>query len=185
MSIAMKYRAKKMARGGDMYMDEPMSEPTPAPKADEMTKSMKKAFNFADGGAMPCKACGYHEGGFVEEEMASGYGDNPEVRPDYMFKHPVENQSHDGDDMIDGIMMSRAKGYSEGGQVANDTESVNVDDMDSQYDELVKDDDLESSYDAKNSGDEDGNEELDKEDDDMVSDVMKSRKKKDKNPSPA
>ncbi len=119
-----------------------------------------------EGMAMPmdnkpksCKACGYAEGGLV----------NPS---------PEDN----GGDMVDSIM---AKKFSEGGQVANDTEAFSPDSEPSQYDELVKDDDLEMSYDGENSGDEDGNEALDDEDEDVVSSVMKSRKKKDKNPKPA
>jgi hypothetical protein len=105
-----------------------------------------------------CKACGYAEGGLV----------NP--------------SPEDSGDMVDSIM---AKRMSEGGMMANDTEAFNPDAEPAQYDELVKDDDLDFSYDGKNSGDEDGDEALDEEDDDVVSSVMKSRKKKDKNPKPA
>lgn len=155
MSMAMKYKAKKMATGG---MADP--EPTPAPKADEMTKSMKSAFHFAGGGEVKaCKACGYAEGGLVNK---------------------APEPEHDDSDMIGSIMAKRS-----GGPVANDTEKVNPDDMDAEYDDMVLDDNLESSYDAKNSGDEDGDEALDEEDDDVVDSVMKSRKKKDKNPQPA
>lgn len=189
-SIKSRFQEKKddrtnLAEGGEVSMDDPV----PSPKAAEMTKSMRKAFHYAEGGAMPCKACGYAEGGFVDEEDASGFLPMPEENQEHNFFHEIPNQSEDSNDIASSIMRDRsdmkAKGYSEGGQVANDTEVVNPDDMDSQYDELVKDDELESSYTGKNSGDEDGNEELDEEDRDVVSAAMKSRKKKDKNPKPA
>lgn len=126
-------------------------------KADEMTKSMRKAFHYADGGDVKsCKACGYAEGGLV----------NP--------------MPEDDGDIVGSLMAKRS-----GGPVANDTEAFSPDSEPSQYDEMVKDDDLEMSYDAKDSGDEDGNEALDDEDEDVVDSVMKSRKKKDKNPKPA
>lgn len=116
-----------LAEGGEV---EPDPKPTPSPNAGEMTKSMRKAFNYAHGGE--CPSCG----------------------------------------------------YSEGGMVANDTD-VTADEMPSEFDDLVLRDDLEMSYDAGNSGDEEGNEALDHDDSDVVSSVMKSRKKKDKNPNPA
>ncbi len=118
------------------------------------------------------------EGGFVEDEEMSGYHDMP-----------MEGHMDDYDyppDIVDEIIMSRAKGYSEGGKVSNDVgEGQDVDKMPNQFDALVKDDDLEFSYDGDNSGDEIGNEAEDDDERDVVDQIMKSRKKKDKMPHPA
>lgn len=102
------------------------------------------------------------EGGFVEDEEMSGYPDMPsdEHLDDYSYP----------EDIVGEIMMDRAEGYSEGGKVANDTETVNPDSEPSQYDDLVLRDDLEFSYTGENSGDELG--------EDMVDEIMKARKKR-------
>lgn len=86
-------------------------------------------------------------------------------------------------DMIARIMHKR-KMYSKGGMVANDTPPI-ADDMPADYDDLALRDDLESSYDGENSGDMDGNAAMDERDADVVSKIMSSRKKKDRNPRPA
>lgn len=171
MSMAAKYRmSKRMAEGGDVGMQD---TPAPAPKADEMTKSMRKAFHYAAGGPVPCRACGYAEGGFVEEENASGYEEMPEAY-------------HGGDDMIGDIMMGRAQGFSEGGKVANDVgEGQEADKEPNQFDDLVKEDDLEFKESEANSGDDKGDDEED-EDRDLSEAAFKAlKKKKDRNPSPA
>ncbi len=125
-----------------------------------------------------CMNCGgkmMAEGGYVHEEEASGY-----------HEMPMDGMYPEDHDMIEEIMMSRAKGYSEGGKVSNDTGTgEEVDKEPNQFDDLVKDDDLEFHETGANSGDEDGDEEHDEEDRDMVGQIMKSRKKKDRNPRPA
>lgn len=90
----------------------------------------------------------------------------------------------DDDDLVMRIMKKR---YSEGGMVANDTgEGQSADEMPNQFDDLVLRDDLESTYgDDDNSGDMLGNEQEDEDRKDIVSRIMKSQKKKDKNPRPA
>ncbi len=96
---------------------------------------------------------------------------------------PTMNEDNDDMEMVDAIMQKR-KGYSDGGQVANDTDFT-ADTKDAEYDDLVKRDELEFSYDGENSGDEEGNEQEDEDEKDVVSQIMKSRKKKDKMPRPA
>lgn len=133
------------------------------------------------------------EGGFVEEEKASGY---------------------DRGDMVDAIMKKRmAKGgeagsypatwvgnpkkpdakemdgeemlYSKGGMVANDVgEGQEADKLPNQFDDLVLRDDMEEHYTGANSGDEIGDKQEDEDRRDMVAMIMKSRKKKDRLPSP-
>ncbi len=75
-------------------------------------------------------------------------------------------------------MMDRAEGYSEGGQIANDTSKVDPDSEHAQYDDLVLRDDLEFSYTGNNSGDKLGDESLDDEEQDMIDEIMKERKKR-------
>lgn len=77
--------------------------------------------------------------------------------------------------------------YSEGGKVANDVGTGQEADKDpNQFDDLVLRDDLESTYgDDDNAGDDLGNAQEDEDRKDIVSRIMASRKKKDKNPRPA
>lgn len=187
--MAVKYnmaKKRKMAKGGmaDCYADGgdvEVEEPAPADSFAGYDKS--KAKKVSD------SFMNMAEGGFVEEEDASGYHAMPEENADVMAEHAIPNQDHDATalDMVDSIMKMRsmAKGYAEGGAVANDT-PPDVEFEDNQFDDMVKDDSLEgkADYTAENSGDEDGNEALDEEDDDVVDSVMKSRKKKDKLPNP-
>jgi hypothetical protein len=122
---------------------------------------------LAESRAMPDpKLKGLAEGGFVEDEMASGYESMPAEDSD--------------DDLVMRIMKKR---YSEGGKVANQDEEI-TGDMPNEFDVLHLDDDLESSYDGANSGDELGNDQEDEDRKDIVSRIMKSRAKKDRLPNP-
>ncbi len=88
--------------------------------------------------------------------------------------------------IVHGKLLGKNGAYSEGGQVANDTgDGEQVDEMENEFDDLVLRDDLESDYSGENSGDELGNDQEDDDERDVVSQVMKSRKKKDKNPHPS
>ncbi len=92
---------------------------------------------------------------------------------------------HDDDDLVMTIMKKR---YASGGEVSDDTgDGQEVDKMENQFDYLVShgDEQGDADYTGANSGDEVGNEALDEEDSDVVSQIMKSRKKKDRLPSPA
>ncbi len=92
-----------------------------------------------------------------------------------------ESGSSMTNDIVDRVM---AKKYSKGGMVANDTDP-SADALPNEFDDLVLRDDLESSYTGKDSGDELGNAQMDDDNDDIVSRVMRSRKLKDKMPRPA
>lgn len=164
-AYGMKQRAKKMASGG-------MMEP------GGMCEHGKQMCEMCHGGKMA-------EGGFVDEEMASGYEPMPEEKPEHMDEHSMENQEFpmEEEDMVTRIMKSRAKGYSEGGRVANDTPAM-ADDEDNQFDDLVKRDDLESSYTDANSGDELGNEREDEDRKDIVSRIMRMRMMKNRMRAP-
>lgn len=126
------------------------------------------------------------EGGYVEEEEASGYEPNPHEKAEVYVEHPQENQEFpmEEEDMVDRIMKSRAKGYSEGGRVAND-DMPEADFEENQFDVMPKEDHLEFHYTGANSGDELGNEQEDEDQHDMVSRIMRSRMKRDRMPRPA
>ena len=151
------------------------------------------------------KLKGLAEGGEVEE-MASGYEDMPEndVKHNEMAMHEDDkdlNQHHvmvmdsGEDDMVDRIMHKRSKTFegearlSQGGQVANNAHPFEADFEDpNEFDDLVLRDDNEHAdfnYTGANSGDEIGDEREDEDRHDIVSRIMRSRKKKDRMPSPA
>lgn len=166
MSMAIKYammkKHKKMAEGGEVEMMEDKPNPVDI--------SMKKAFKT------PKK---YAEGGFIHEEEESGYEPMPEEHASHEYKHPVENQE-DHEDMVGRIIL---KHLSKGGMVANAT-PIKADFEENEFDDLVKDDGLEQHYTGANSGDELGDEQEDHDRHDMISMIMKSRKKKDRLPHP-
>lgn len=206
---------KKMSEGGDPGDTTPKApKPAPSPmpidqsKADAAQKSMRSAFNFADGGvAQHCPHCGnYADGGMVGAK-ASGYETHEgndvqhnssamsEAGKDLNQHMPMVSDSNE-DGMVDRIMMKRSKNfsgldrYSKGGQVANQEHGENNNEMagfsPNEFDDLVLRDDLESDYgDDDNAGDALGNAQEDEDRSDIVSKIMKSRAKKDKLPRPA
>lgn len=105
----------------------------------------------------------------------------------------------DEDDLVNRIMKKRhgdnndfsnLDRYSEGGRVANQEHGPNNNDLagfaPNEFDDLVLRDDLESTYgDDDNSGDDLGNAQEDHDREDIVSRIMRSRKKKDRMPNPA
>lgn len=155
-----------MARGGRME-EEPCEE-----HGTEMC-------HMCHGGKMMA------DGGYIEEEEASGYMSKPEEHHEHMDPHAEENQD-DHEDMVGRIMKHRMKHtqhYSEGGRVANET-PVTADFEENQFDDLPKDDELEEHYTGKNSGDEIGDAQEDEDRRDIVSRIMKSRRLKDRMPHP-
>lgn len=87
-----------------------------------------------------------------------------------------------GEDIVDKVMRKR---YSEGGKVANETETV-ADFEPNEFDDLALRDDLHSTYgEDDNSGDALGNKSEDERREDIVSRVMRQRSMKQRNPSPA
>lgn len=199
--IAAGGECRHMAEGGEM-------PPQPPPdRRQRVADSLHKAFgNYAEGGTIGdedkesarIKALmphPYSEGGAVEEDDrmlnqhgeyevgAEGMDEDNEHHAEKMYPHAEENQD-DHEDMVGRIIKQRAKHYSHGGQVANDT-PIRADFEDNQFDYLVKDDDLEQHYTGANSGDEIGNDQEDEDRRDIVHRIMKSRSKKDRMPRPA
>jgi hypothetical protein len=108
---------------------------------------------------------------------------------------PVDMESETSQaeqDLVDRIMMKKSKElsgdarlYSKGGQVANESDLL-ADELPAEFDDLVLRDDLESTYgDDDNSGDMLGNAQEAEDRKDIVARIMASRRKKDRNPSPA
>lgn len=109
-------------------------------------------------------------------------------KPDLMAHGGEAGHQSDADDMdmIGRIMHRRAAAMSEGGMIANEgDEGVGADEMPNEFDDMALDDHLEFHDTGANSGDELGNSELDHDESDIVSRIMRSRSKKDRNPSPA
>lgn len=145
----------------------------------EMNAGKPKAQSLAIAYAMKRKAKKMAEGGFVEEETASGMEPMP-------MEHEVHNMmaEEEDNDMLDKIMAQR---YSKGGMVANG----GMDDLDqmadgkpNNFDDLSMRDELEGGYTGANSGDMLGNAQEDMDREDIISKIMKSRAKKDRLPNP-
>lgn len=107
--------------------------------------------------------------------------------------HPDMQASTDmgEEDMVDRIMKKKSQNFSsearfsEGGKVANQDE-VMAGFAPNEFDDLHLRDDLSSSYgEDDNAGDMLGNEQEDMDRSDILSKIMKSRKKKDRMPNPA
>ncbi len=123
--------------------------------------------SFATGYAMKKRAKKSHPMDMEADCMAEG-------------GEAVASDDEQDADMIARIVSKRRE-YSKGGMVANDTPPL-ADSLPADYDDLALRDDLE---DDSSAGNEIGDEALDKSDEDVVSKVMSSRKKKDKLPRPA
>ncbi len=163
-AYAMKKKKKKMADGGQVTPGQPT--PPTLPGAQSAQDSMRKAFNFSKGGAV------------AEDDKD-------------LNQHPVMTKEDMYDDLVDRIMMHKSQDYSnearlsEGGMIGNEVDIDSADHMPAQYDDLVLNDNLESHYTGENSGDEIGDEQEDEDRKSIVSRIMKSNRKKDRNPRPA
>lgn len=158
------FESEEDATGYGAMPDEPMKEDEPAMGEDDRMMNQHGEY----------------------EEGSQGSSQDNESQREEMYEHAVENQGfpEDEEDLVSRIMRQHQEHYSEGGKVANDSEPM-ADDEDAQYDDLVKDDDLEEHYTGANSGDELGDQELEDEMHDIISRIMRSRAKKDRNPVPA
>lgn len=189
---------------------EPKQTPPPATKdTNPRTSGIKKAFNvpgYAKGGFVEEeKAKGYlpmpkehrkmDHAAMMEDDRdlnqhgeyevgAEGMAEDNEPFHEHEYGHAVENQD-DHEDMVGHIMKQRMKHYSKGGMVANDTPDE-ADFMPNDFDDLAMHDHLEDHYTGADSGDELGDHQEDEDRRDIVSQIMKSRRKKmGHNPRPA
>jgi hypothetical protein len=121
----------------------------------------RKAFYGDDGNGATFGGNKMADGGYVDEEEASGYSDN----------------------MLSRIM--KKHGYSEGGMVANSGEDeldMLADGKPNEFDDLALDDHMESKSDGANNGDSLGDHQEDEDRKDIVSRIMRSQKLKDRLP---
>lgn len=137
-----------------------------------MKKRMNKGAPCGEHGAMDCAMCHggkMAEGGMVHEEEASGFQPPPE---------PGADEGEEG--IVDRIM----KRFAKGGAVEQDTPPI-ADFEENDFDVLPGMEDTEADETGADSGDEDGDMAEDDDRKDIVSRIMKSRGKKDRNPRPA
>jgi len=182
MSMAIQYAMKKKARGGMVCSH--------GSSSCEMCHGGKA---MAEGGEVK----GDDEDEDVVDRAMKSRGSDEKSDEHESEDKPIEDIEDSGDkkgnseeseieemieDIVDRIIKKR--GYSEGGQVAND-DSIVAPLEENQFDDLVLRDDLEQHYTPENSGDLIGNQTLEDEMQDIVSRVMKSRSKRDRNPVPA
>lgn len=204
-AYSVKRRAAKKASGG--MIDYPVEERgrDPLTNFDEFSKSHPEYTGSTVPGDVndeledATKGNGYYDGGFVEEEEASGMQphEGNDVKHDAMAMEEDDldlNQHGEEDNgpmgaYANGGMIGRimAKRYSKGGQVANDVGVAESDKLPAEYDDLVlRNDDMEDAdYTGANSGDEIGNKGEDERRKDIISRIMASRAKKDRLPRPA
>ena len=161
-AYAMNKKRKKMSGGG------------PVPDKDKVKGFVKGFTGKAMGGEMKS---GYLPMPEEHEEMNEAAMSEDDM--DFNQK-PVHAEDSGEEGIVDRIM----KRFSKGGQVANETEPM-ADSMPNEFDDLVLDDDLEFHDTGANSGDELGDAQEDEDRKDIVSRIMASRKKKDRNPRPA
>lgn len=178
----MKKKSRKMAEGGMMTNDGYQSEGKghtihinvhPQAGYDPMESAPAKSSS----GAMHEDDEDFNQEHVHEMGMADGG-----VIKDLPPKEPT--QLPEEEDMVGRIMSKRAGMYSEGGKVANQNSGESSSDPNemaksdpNEFDDLALRDDLDFSYSGENSGDEDGSE-LNQEDDDMVGRIMRKRSAK-------
>ncbi len=136
---------------------------------------------LAEGGEADPYHDSLHDPEFHGEEEASGFVSHEGNH----ISHNEAAESED-DEMIARIMSKREQMYSKGGRVANDDHAFEYEfEEPANHDDLSRRDNLSFAYTGANSGDELGDERLDHDNNDIVSRVMKSRRKKDRLPNPA
>lgn len=168
----------------------------------EMFRQKKFPSHFAEGGMAEgeemasCPNCGHSamhgakESGYVDhmgDDVKHNSGAMHEDGMGFNMHGDSDEGAGGGDPMspvVKKIMMARKPGFSKGGRVANEDMPM-ADFEDNSFDDLANRDDLEFHDTGENSGDELGNAEEDHDRKDVVSKIMASRKKKDRNPRPA
>lgn len=189
----------KSKRAFDENVSTEMHHGHPLKQSLAIAYAQKRAAHKAQGGFIseekesgyePCEMCargGYcpvhgkdmaHGGMMEREEDSSGYHEMPKAQD----KHDMAAEEED-EDMIGRIMRQR---YSKGGMVANEDHGSDDEDLadfePNEFDDLTKRDDLDFSYSDSNSGDDIGDSQEDEDQRDIVSRIMRSRKKMDKMP---
>ena len=194
----LKRKAQKMAKGGDVEMAKQDAEMSggkylPHMEEDEVSQPQDVIGKFAQGGeAMKTRreraleaAMGMLNQHGEHEEGPEGTEDDSSVPFERTISHPLENQ-HDKEDMVGKIMKQRMHTYAQGGEVEEKEHSDDLADFDeNDFDRLDQESAPSSAdYTDASSGDEDGDKGEDMRRKDMISQIMRSRKLKDRLPSP-
>lgn len=120
-----------------------------------------------------------------DDRMLGEHGDEEEGPQGTWMAEGGEAEGEDGTDMVGRIMAQRQRMFSKGGQVANEDE-LEADFSPNEFDDLHLDDHLEQHDTGANSGDEIGDAQEDDDREDIVSRIMRSRRKgPGHNPRPA
>lgn len=180
----MAQRQQEYAEGGEAKYTPAYFEKQ-AKQTDEMHAKRGTSYGKEPGVHSPSYSSGKDKGQSIAGDL---------VRSSPYYKGEEKKaMAKDEHKRVLGEIKSQKTGYfSEGGQVANDTDRAKDmtdprDDAGSgRYDDLVnRDDDMEDAdYTGANSGDELSDEREDYDRKDIVSQIMKSRKKKDRLPNP-
>ena len=189
-AYALKKKGRKMNEGGETEWERTEQEsgrPSRPSIEDRREREEEKPGYMAKGGEV-CHMCAggscpkhMTDGGEVRGRKWSDMG--REIEPSH--EYPEEREVED-DDMVTRIMKKRR--YSEGGRVANEDHGPRDSRLagfeQNEFDDLALRDDLEDSDTGRNSGDEIGDRREDKDNRDIVSRIMESRKLKNRMPIP-
>lgn len=169
-NMALAYRMKKkMAMGGsasseEMPCGECMGAGCPSCDDSDMVARIRKKMTSDD----------------VMKNSDEAAQNSPMMKP---IKDKKFSEDYGESTLIDRIMKKR---MSKGGMVANSDHGEDDEDLagfsPNEFDDLSLRDDLEEHYTGKNSGDEIGDEQEDEDREDIISRIMRSRRKKDKMP---
>lgn len=194
MSMAIKYAMKKkMAKGGEAGVHAPHKSSVGGGKGESeagdhtrWAQAERTSGNAGQASARNMMAKRSHQKVLGELHSMKGkdrtnLADGGEVKPDDDDDDSTDesafvNASYAKGDMVDKIM---AKRMAKGGDVTADAESNDFDVLDEMGEHH------EADYTGANSGDGFGNAEMDENDRDLISRIMRSRAKKDSMPRPA
>lgn len=128
----------------------------------------------------------YDEAAMMEDDRKLGeHGEVEEGPQGTWMAEGGEAENEDGTDMVGRIIAQRQRMFSKGGQVANEDE-IEAGHMPNEFDDLHLRDELEQHDTGENSGDYIGDEGEDERREDIVSRIMRSRRKgPGHNPRPA
>lgn len=189
--MAIKYamNKKKMAKGGDIKSGNTGGNDTPYYGKNNVQPDVSRG-DWGGGAKRGTSLAGEHVRGAAmakENGQHKAHASRTESAKN-LHKEATSNLKNDKGDrknlaeggdvdcgMVDRIMRKR---MAEGGEVT-------ADEKPNDFDELDLEPAPDEHYTGANSGDEDGDAELDENDHDLISRIMRSRAKKDRNPRPA
>lgn len=202
LAYAMKKKSAHMCHGGDCPHESHYAEGGSV--GDESHRKDNEAGINRQSAAHPDKAGMSNIGALVR--MGDSTTAKNIIKTKHEFGHKVEpklmaqgGMAQEAEKLAPLAMMAMAKGgdakddchpmvarimKSRGGMIANDDEPV-VDSTPNEFDDLALGDHLEGHNSGAADGDSEGNAQMEEDEHDMIARIMRSRAKKDRNPSPA